>query len=103
MSMQDRAKEMEARYRQDEELRFRVQSRRDYMFGEWLAAHFGLDGDEADAYARQIVAESLKMPGDEDIISKALADSESHGKTLAREDCVAKLQEFQATAFKELS
>jgi hypothetical protein len=75
----DRERGFEAAYAHDEELTFRLHSRRDRLVGEWAAAKLGLSGDAARDYAQSIVREDLKHAGDEDVIAKLLADLAAHG------------------------
>jgi hypothetical protein len=86
----DREKGFEAKYRLDEDTRFRVRARRNKLLGLWLAKAFGLNGDAADAYAKEVVAADLERPGDDDVIEKVMTDIRTHGaaidaKTIARE------------------
>lgn len=79
MSFKEREEAFESKYRHDEELRFRTLARRDKLFGLWVAEQLGLEGEEAQGYARTVIQASLKMPGDDDLISKVKADLEEGG------------------------
>ena len=46
-TFKDREKAHEAKYAHDEELRFKVEARRDKLLGLWLAEQMGKTGDEA--------------------------------------------------------
>jgi hypothetical protein len=86
----DREKGFEAKYRLDEETKFRVRARRNKLLGLWLAKAFGLSGDAADAYAKEVVAADLEHPGDDDVIEKVMTDIRARGanidaKTVAKE------------------
>ena len=70
----DRGRGFEAKYKQDQELEFKITARRNKLFGEWLAGEFGLQGDEVGAYAKEVIIADLDEPGDEDIIRKVMAD-----------------------------
>jgi hypothetical protein len=70
----DREKQFEAKYKHDEELRFKVMVRRDKLLGLWAASKFGLKGSEADAYARSLIEADLERPGDDDVVEKLMAD-----------------------------
>ena len=59
-TFQDREKEFEARFKHDEELKFKVTARRNRLLGEWAAARMGLTGEAADAYAREVVEAEFK-------------------------------------------
>ncbi len=99
----DRQKAYEAKFAQDEALRFRVESRRNKLLGLWLAEQMGKSGDDADAYAKEVVISDLKEAGDEDVIAKVLADIDAAGLTLTRDDIVNKLAEYLVIAADQLN
>lgn len=73
----DREKQFEAKYKHDQELRFKVTVRRNKLLGLWVAKEFGLKGAEADAYAKSVVEADFEKAGDEDVVGKVLADFKS--------------------------
>lgn len=75
----DREHAFEAAFTHDEDVKFKVQARRDKLFGEWMADMMGFKGKEAADYAVSYVLESLKVPGDSDITDKAIADLAGKG------------------------
>ena len=74
----DREKAFEKKFEHDEQLRFRAEMRRNKLLGLWAADLMGLAGDEAEAYARQVVEADLEEPGPEDVIRKVKADFEAN-------------------------
>ena len=50
----------EAKYKLDEERRFKVECRRNKLFGLWIAKHLGLSGDAALGYAKALVQFGLE-------------------------------------------
>ncbi len=75
----DREKAFEKKFEHDEQFRFRAEMRRNKLLGLWAAGLMGLAGDEAEAYARQVVEADLEEPGPEDVIRKVKADFEANG------------------------
>ena len=67
----DREKQFEAKYKHDEELRFKVHVRRDKLLGLWAAAELGLKGAEAEAYAKSLVNADLEKLGHGDLVEKS--------------------------------
>ena len=98
----DREKAYEAKFAHDEQLRFKVEARRNKLLGLWLAEQMGKSGDEAEAYAKEVVISDLKEAGDEDIIAKVMTDIEEAGLPLTREQIVAKLSEFMLAASEQI-
>ncbi|GJM01626.1 MAG: hypothetical protein DHS20C08_01270 [Rhodomicrobium sp.] len=98
----DREKAYEAKFAQDEQLRFKVEARRDKLLGLWLAEKMGKSSDEAAEYAKEVVISDLKEAGDEDVIAKVLADIETAGLSITREEIVNKLSEYMVIAAEQL-
>ncbi len=69
-SFDEREKSYEAKWVQDQELRFKLHSRRNRMLGSWAAGELGLSGAEADKFAQEIVAAEFDRGGDETIFGK---------------------------------
>jgi hypothetical protein len=80
----DREKSFERKFALDEELRFRSTARRNKLLGLWAAEKMGLSGDEAQAYAREVVKADLEEPGEEDVFRKLRADFD--GKSIDQSD-----------------
>ena len=75
MSMfEERQKGMEQKFRMDEELAFRLTSRRNRLFGRWAADALGLSGAAAEDYATAVIHADLQAPGDDDILAKVDQD-----------------------------
>jgi hypothetical protein len=80
----DREKAMEDKWAHDEELRFRVLSRRNRLLGLWAAGEMGLQADAAEAYARAIVQTEVNRDGEEAVFQKIRNDFSGAG--IARTD-----------------
>jgi hypothetical protein len=74
----DREKEFEARFRHDQEIRFKVTARRNRLLGLWAAERMALSGDDADTYAKEIVNAEFSG-GDRHVIEKVVADLAAKG------------------------
>ncbi|MBO6549920.1 MAG: DUF1476 domain-containing protein [Rhizobiales bacterium] len=102
-NFEDREKAFEAKFAHDEELRFKVDARRDKLLGLWLAEKMGKTGDDAENYAKEVVISDLKEAGDADIIAKVMTDIKDAGLDISEEQIVEKLSEFFVVAGEELS
>ena len=94
----DREKQFEAKYKHDEELRFRVAVRRDKLLGLWAASKFGLKGADAEAYAKSIIEADMERPGDDDVIEKLLADFKARNIEMSEHRIRRHLEECQDEA-----
>lgn len=94
----DREKGFEAKYRIDEETKFRIRARRNKLLGLWLAKQFGLAGDAADAYAKDVVSSDLERPGDDDVIEKVMTDIRARGANIDAKAVAKQLTALEETA-----
>lgn len=78
-TFEDREKGFERKFAHDEELKFRATARRNRLIGLWAAEKMGLTGEEAQAYAREVIKADLAEPGDEDVFRKVRADFDAKG------------------------
>jgi hypothetical protein len=95
----DRENAFETKYAHDAEMKFRVEARRNKLLGLWAAGLLGKTGDDAAAYAKEVVAADFEEAGDEDVVRKVAADL--GGKADAA-SVRAKLAEFLGEAKRQL-
>jgi len=101
-SMQDREKAFEAKFALDEELRFKSEARRAKLVGLWAAGLIGKTGDEAEAYAKDVVAVDFEEAGTEDIVRKIKADFDAAGVARSEDDIRVQLIELLAVAVAQV-
>ncbi len=73
-TFEDRGNTFEKKFAHDETTKFKVMARRNKLLGLWAAECLGLEGDDADAYAKQVVRADFEKPGEEDVFEKVWAD-----------------------------
>jgi hypothetical protein len=73
-SFNDREKSEERKFALKAELQFKAEARRNKKLGLWAAELMGLSGDEADAYAKEVIKSDFEEPGDEDVFRKIRGD-----------------------------
>ena len=101
-SFKDRKKKFEEKFAHDMELQFKVESRASKLFGLWVAGQIGIDGDEAAAYAREVVTANLEEPGMDDVIRKVKADLNEKGVDISDHILTRKLDEYMETAKEQI-
>lgn len=101
-SFSKREKGFEAKYQLDQELAFKAESRRNKLLGLWLAEHFGLSGDDAQAYAKEVIVADMDEPGVEDVMRKVMKDVESRGAGLSEAEVRAKIAELEPIAVQQI-
>ncbi|MEM7300460.1 MAG: DUF1476 domain-containing protein [Pseudomonadota bacterium] len=78
-TMDDRGDAFEKRFAHDEELRFKAEARRNKLLGLWAAEKLGKSGDDAEAYAKEVIMADFEEAGDEDVFRKVRGDFDAAG------------------------
>ena len=98
-SFEDRKKNFENKFAHDEELKFKVNSKRNKYLGEWAAEILGKKDQEKEQYILEVIKSDFSEPGDEDIIKKLYQDLKD--KNISENDVREKLNELLQTAKKD--
>lgn len=77
--MDERSDAYENKFAHDEELRFKAEARRNKMLGLWAAELLGKEGDDAEAYAKEVVLADFEEAGDQDVFRKVRKDFDAAG------------------------
>ena len=101
-SFERREEAFENRFAYDEELKFKAEARCCKLFGLWVAEQIGLEGDDAETYAKQVVASNLEEPGFDDVKRKVTPDIEAKGLSITSEELEEKLERFMDEAKRQL-
>lgn len=96
----EREKQFEAKFAHDQELKFKIEARRDKIVGTWAAGQLGKTGGEVDEYASSVVRADLKEPGDQDVFEKLRADLPEGD--VSDEDIRAEMDKALSQAMDEL-
>lgn len=75
MSTFDKREEgFEKKFALDEEQKFKAEARRNKLLGLWAAEKLGKAGDDAAAYAKEVVSADFEEAGDADVLRKVAKD-----------------------------
>ncbi len=91
----DREHAFEAKFAHDEEMNFKAQARCNKLVGLWAAELMGKTGDDAEAYAKEVIISDFEEAGHEDVVRKVAKDLD--GKATA-DEIRAKLVEMLPVA-----
>jgi len=80
----DREKAFENKFAHDQELKFRIEARRNKLLGLWAAGILGKT--DAEAYAKDVVAADFEEAGHEDVFRKIRSDFDAAGVTVSDEE-----------------
>ncbi|QWT16684.1 DUF1476 domain-containing protein [Sphingobium xenophagum] len=101
-SMKDRQEGFERKFVLDEDAKFKAAARRNKLLGQWAASKLGKTGDDAEAYAMDVVRADFEEAGDEDVLRKVRADFEAAGVMHSDLQLRAKMDELLATAIEQI-
>ena len=73
-SYEDRENAFENKFAHDAEMQFKAEARRNKLLGLWAAELLGKSGDDADAYAKEVIKSDFEEAGDEDVYRKVSGD-----------------------------
>jgi hypothetical protein len=103
MSTFDKREEgFEKKYALDEEQKFKAEARRNKLLGLWVADKLGMSGDEANGYAREVVAADFEEAGDGDVVRKVMGDLKAKGIAMSEPELRAKMDELMALAIMQV-
>ena len=101
-SFADREKEFEARFKHDQEFRFKVTARRNRLLGLWAAQKMGLTGADAETYVKDVVAAQFEPDGDQHVIDKIVSDLSAKGQPITPAQVRFELEHFAEQAKQQL-
>lgn len=81
-TFEEREKAYERKFEHDEELAFKIRSRRRKLLGLWAAERLGLAGAAAETYASELAAHGLHRGGDAEEVEHILRDFTAKGVAL---------------------
>lgn len=70
----EREHAFENKFAHDEEMKFKAQARANKLLGLWAAELLGKSGDEAAAYALEVISSDFEEAGHEDVFRKVSGD-----------------------------
>ncbi|WP_421791155.1 DUF1476 domain-containing protein [Hyphobacterium sp.] len=100
--MDDREKGLEGRYAHDQELEFKAGVRRNKMLGLWVAELLGKSGEDAQAYAKEVIKSDFEEAGDEDVYRKVKGDLDAAKVDVSEHTVRTKMEQFLADARDEV-
>ncbi len=70
----DRENAFEGKYAHDAQMQFKAEARRNKLLGLWAADLMGKTGEEAAAYAKEVIKADFEEAGYEDVVRKVAGD-----------------------------
>jgi hypothetical protein len=92
----------EAKYKLDEELRFKTRCRCNRTFGVWAAGHLGMAAAEAENYARSLVRLDLDAPRPGAVLATVIGDFRRAGVRFGEAEIRSAYHRMYAKAAEEV-
>ena len=99
----EREKAFEGKYKMDQERAFKANARRCKLIGLWAAEKMGITGEDAEAYAKEVVISDFEKPGQDDVVEKLLADFAAKGVDISEHIVRVEMERFYEEAAKQIS
>ena len=99
----DIEKAREAKFSHDQEVEFKAIMRRNKLVGLWAAGEMGLEGADAEAYAKAVIEADFEHAGHEDVVAKVLGDMQAKGLDISDHIIRAKMDELLDVAKEQLA
>ncbi len=97
-----REKGFEKKFAHDQDLKFKAESRRNKMLGEWAAAKLGITGEGVDDYVKAVRKADLATKGDEDVFQKLRDDFAAKGVAISDVEIRDTMASFLAEAVTQI-
>ena len=92
----DREKSFEKKFVIDEELKFKIEAKRNKLLGQWVSEIMGYDETQTQAYIEEVIKADFKQAGDDDVFHKVKENLE--GNNISDEELRKKMAELYAEA-----
>jgi len=97
-----REKAMEGKFQHDKMLEFKINARRNHLFGKWVAENLNLEDEEQEAYAKEVIAFSLETPRTDAMVTKVMEDLKDVQSDLSEAQVRKQLDYFQQDAAEQI-
>lgn len=100
--LDDLNKGQESKFAHDQDLEFKIMARRNKLLGLWAADLMDIQGEAADAYAKEVVISDLEEKGDDDVFRKVRGDLTKKNVEMSDHRIRRQMEELLGTARDQL-
>ncbi len=97
-----REKGYEAKYKLEEEMRFKAASRRNKLLALWLAERMGMTSAETETYVQEVIISDLDQPGVDDVVRKVVKDCADRNIPIPEPELRAEIERLNAVALEQI-
>ena len=77
-SFDERGKSFEKKFAHDEEIKFKVNAKKNKYLGQWASQILGYDQEKEKEYTQSVIKADFEEAGDEDVFRKLKEDLKDH-------------------------
>jgi hypothetical protein len=92
----------EKKFALDEEQKFKAQARRNRLLGLWAAEKLGKSGEDAIAYAKEVIAAEFEEAHDAAVVRKVVGDLSAKGITISEQEIRSRMDELMVQAVAQV-
>ena len=97
----DRKKSFEKKFAHDEELKFKVDARKNKYIAQWVSKILGYDEEKEKFYIQSVIKADFQEAGDEDVFRKIKVDLKDHN--ISDDEIRKKMNELNEKAISDFS
>jgi len=99
----ERKKAFEKKFINDEEIKFKVNSRRNKYLGEWVGEKLGKNAEEKKSYINEVIKADFEEPGDNDVYRKIFKDFQKSKIIIDEEEIKNQMKQALERAKKDFT
>tara|TARA_B100001741_G_scaffold304837_1_gene296355 strand:+ start:261 stop:569 length:309 start_codon:yes stop_codon:yes gene_type:complete len=100
-TFEDRKKSFEKKFAHDEELKFKVDARKNKYIAQWVSKILGYDEEKEKFYIQSVIKADFQEAGDEDVFRKIKVDLKDHN--ISDDEIRKKMNELNEKAFSDFT
>ncbi len=100
-TFEDRKKSFEKKFAHDQELKFKVDARKNKYIAQWISKILGYDEEKEKLYIQSVIKADFQEAGDDDVFRKIKSDLKNHN--ISDEEIRKKMNELNEKAISDFS
>ena len=100
-TFEDRKKSFEKKFAHDQELKFKVDARKNKYIAQWVSKILGYNEEKEKFYIQSVIKADFQEAGDEDVFRKIKTDLKDH--SISDDEIRKKMNELNEKAMSDFS
>ena len=100
-TFEDRKKSFEKKFAHDQELKFKVDARKNKYIAQWVSKILGYNEEKEKFYIESVIKADFQEAGDEDVFRKIKEDLKDHN--ISDDEIRSKMMELNEKAMSDFS